>query len=154
MFCIFLSAFPLSSSSWKQLLCFLIVTSFYMEVLQVHLCRVLKFKIKPADLLLDFDVYSTQKGDDRGWDGWMTSPTQWTWVWAGSGRWWRTWNRGMLQSVGSQRVGHNWATEQEQHEIEKTSLGVLILPSACQCFGFLPPVPAALFTFSLMAWIG
>ena len=46
----------------------------------------------------------------------MTSPTQWTWVWANSGRWWRTGKPGVLQSMGSQRVGHNWATEQQQQE--------------------------------------
>ena len=45
------------------------------------------------------------------WDGWMASLTQWTWVWASSGRWWRTGKPGMLQSMGSQRVGHVWATE-------------------------------------------
>ena len=50
-------------------------------------------------------------GDDRGWDGWMASPTQWTWVWVSSVSWWWTGNPGMLQSMGSQRVGHNWATE-------------------------------------------
>ena len=50
-------------------------------------------------------------GDDRGWDGWMTSPTQWTWVWASSGSWWWTGRPGILQSMGSQRVGHNWATK-------------------------------------------
>ena len=50
---------------------------------------------------------------DRGWDGWMASSTQWTWVWANSGRWWRIEKPGMLQSVGLQRVGHNWATEQQ-----------------------------------------
>ena len=44
------------------------------------------------------------EGDDRGWDGWMTSPTQWTWVWANSGRWWRTGKPGKLQSRGLQRV--------------------------------------------------
>ena len=44
----------------------------------------------------------------------MASPTQWTWVWANSGRWWRTGKPGMLQSMGSQRVGHNWATKQQQ----------------------------------------
>ena len=38
--------------------------------------------------------------DGRGWDGWMESPTQWTWVWANSGRWWRTGKPGMLQSQG------------------------------------------------------
>ena len=51
------------------------------------------------------------EGDDRGWDGWMASPTQWTWVWAKSGSWWWTGRPGVLQSMGSQRVGHNWATE-------------------------------------------
>ena len=51
------------------------------------------------------------KGDDRGWDGWMASPTQWTWVWVDSGSWWWTGKPGVLQSMGSQRVRHNWATE-------------------------------------------
>ena len=51
------------------------------------------------------------EGDDRGWDGWMASPTRWTWVWASSGRWWRTGKPGVLQSMGSQRVGHDWVTE-------------------------------------------
>jgi len=31
------------------------------------------------------------EGDDRGWDGWMASPTWWTWVWVNSGSWW--WDR-------------------------------------------------------------
>ena len=51
------------------------------------------------------------EGDDRGWDGWMASPTRWTWVWANSGRGWWTGKAGVLQSMGSQRVGHNWETE-------------------------------------------
>ena len=51
------------------------------------------------------------EGDDRTWDGWMASPTQWTWVWASSGIWWRTGKTGVLQSMGSQRVGHNWVAE-------------------------------------------
>ena len=46
-----------------------------------------------------------------GWDGWMVSPTQWTWVSASSGSWWWTGKPDMLQSMGSQRVGHNWVTE-------------------------------------------
>ena len=49
------------------------------------------------------------EGDDRGWDGWMASLTQWTWVWVNSG-WW-TGRPGMLRFMESQRVGHNWATE-------------------------------------------
>ena len=51
------------------------------------------------------------EGDDRGWDGWMASLTQWTWVWVGSGSWWWTGKPGVLLSMGSQSVGHNWATE-------------------------------------------
>ena len=51
------------------------------------------------------------KGDNRGWDGWMASATQWTWVWVSSVSWWWTGRPGMLQSMESQRVGHNWATE-------------------------------------------
>ena len=52
-------------------------------------------------------------GDDRGWDAWMASLTQWTWVWASSGRWWRTGKPGVLQSMGSQRAGHDWSTAQQ-----------------------------------------
>ena len=51
------------------------------------------------------------EGDDRGWDGWMASLTQWTWVWVNSGSWWWIGRPGMLWFVGSQRVGHDWATE-------------------------------------------
>ena len=51
------------------------------------------------------------EGDNRGWDGWMASRTQWTWVWANSGSWWWTGRPGMLQSMESQRVGHDWVTE-------------------------------------------
>ena len=51
------------------------------------------------------------EGDDRGWDGWMASLTRWTWVWVNSGSWWRTGRPGVLRFMGSQRVGHNWATE-------------------------------------------
>ena len=51
------------------------------------------------------------EGDNRRWDAWMVSPTQWTWVWASSGSWWWTGKPGVLQSVGLQRVRHNWVTE-------------------------------------------
>ena len=49
--------------------------------------------------------------DDRGWDGWMASLIQWTWVWVYSRSWWWTGRPGVPQSMGSQRVGHDWATE-------------------------------------------
>ena len=52
-----------------------------------------------------------RKGDDRGWDGWMASPTQWTWVWVNSGSWWQTGKLGVLWFMWSQRLGHDWATE-------------------------------------------
>ena len=51
------------------------------------------------------------EGDDRGWDGWMASPTQWTWLWVNSWSWWWTGRPGVLPFMGSQRVEHNWATE-------------------------------------------
>ena len=51
------------------------------------------------------------EGNDRGWEGWMASPTQWTGVWVSSRSWWWTGKPGVLQSMGSQRVGHDWATE-------------------------------------------
>ena len=47
------------------------------------------------------------EGDDRGWNGWMASPTRWTWVWVNSGSWWWTGSPGVLQFTGSQRVGHD-----------------------------------------------
>ena len=49
--------------------------------------------------------------DDRGWDGWMASLTLWIWIWVNSGSWWGTGRPGMLWSMGSQRIGHDWATE-------------------------------------------
>ena len=52
-----------------------------------------------------------REGEDRGWDGWMASPTQWTWVWASSRSWWWAGRPGVLQSMGSQRVRHDWETE-------------------------------------------
>ena len=51
------------------------------------------------------------EGDDRGWDGWMASLTQWTWVWVNSGSWWWTGRPGVLRSMGSQRVRQDWVTE-------------------------------------------
>ena len=45
------------------------------------------------------------------WDGWTASPTRWMWVWVNSGSWWWTGRPGVLQFMGLQRVGHDWATE-------------------------------------------
>ena len=51
------------------------------------------------------------EGDNGGWDVWMTSPIWWTWVWVGSRSWWWTGKPDMWQSMGSQRVRHDWVTE-------------------------------------------
>ena len=50
------------------------------------------------------------EGDNQGWDGWMASRTRWTWVWVNSGSWWWTGRPGVLQFMGSERVGHYRAT--------------------------------------------
>ena len=67
-----------------------------------------------------------REGDDRGWDGCMASPTQWRWVWVDSGSWWWTERPGVLWSMGSQRVRHDWATElywTEWYTCEHINLG-------------------------------
>ena len=57
------------------------------------------------------------EGDNRGWDSWMASLTQWTWVWVNSGSWWWTGRPGVLQFMGLQRVGHDWGTEMNWTDI-------------------------------------
>ena len=52
-------------------------------------------------------IKGRRRGGGRGWDGWMASQTQWTWVWENSRRWWRTGEPGVLQSIGLQRVKHD-----------------------------------------------
>ena len=67
----------------------------------------------------DLDAWWQEEKGTRGWDGWMASQTQWTWVWASSGRWCWTGKSGMLQCMGSQRVGHaEW--------LNKPALGSII----------------------------
>ena len=56
-------------------------------------------------------LWAGGEGDARGWDGCMASLTRWTWVWVNSGSWWWTGRPGVLRFTGSQRVGHDWATE-------------------------------------------
>ena len=76
------------------------------------------------------------EGDDRGWDGWMASLTQWTWVWASSGSWWWTGKPGMLQSIGSQRVRHDWEAELNWTENSRNfSRGLVVETSSFHCRG-------------------
>ena len=70
--------------------------------------------------------------DNRGWDGWMASPTRWTWVWASSRGWWWTGKPGVLQSMGSQRVDMseqlNWTEETLNFTIQSRSIEVINIP--------------------------
>ena len=61
--------------------------------------------------LMLWKIQGRRRREWRGSDGWMASPTQWIWVWMNSRSWWWTGRPGMLRSMGSQRVGHDWATE-------------------------------------------
>ena len=72
------------------------------------------------------------EGDDPGWDGWMASWTRWTWVWVNSGSWWWTGRPGVLQFMGSQRVGHNWATELNWKHSANTQLIAALASSLLQ----------------------
>ena len=66
-----------------------------------------------------------EEGGDRGWDGWMVSLTWWTLVWASSGSWWWTGKPGVLQSMGSQRVRHDWVTELNWTEFFRKNVHLL-----------------------------
>ena len=72
----------------------------------------------------------------RGWDGWMASPTQWMWVWVNSESWWWTGRPGVLQSMGSQRVKRDWATELFLNpSVQKWEINIILLSSLCSFFG-------------------
>ena len=68
-----------------------------------------------------------RRRDDRGWDGWIASPTQWAWVWASFGSWWWTGKPGVLQSTGMQRAGHSWVTD-----LKRKRSRVLALSLTCK----------------------
>ena len=89
-------------------------------------------------MLGNIDGRKRREGGNRRWDGWMASPTQRTWVWVNSRSWWWTGRPGMLQSMGSQRVGHDWVAElmlsvtQSQHPADtllSPELPVLSIPN-------------------------
>ena len=72
------------------------------------------------------------EGDDRGWDGWMASPTRWTWVWVNSGSWWWTGRPGVLWFMGSQRVRHDWAAELNWSELKAWEPGMSVVNHSLQ----------------------
>ena len=88
------------------------------------------------------------EGEDRGWDGWMASPIWCTWVWVNSGRCWWTGRPGVLQFMGSQRVGHDWATELNWTELNNE-----------QCRASFPVCVSHLYVFICLSpfstfWLG
>ena len=82
-----------------------------------------------------------KEGDGRGWDGWMASPTRWTWVWVSSGSWWWTGRPGMLQYMESQRVRYdpvtelklNWEPDILEYEVSWAIRGILFSSAAQSC---------------------
>ena len=70
-----------------------------------------------------------RRGDNRGWDGWMASLTQWTWVWVNSGSWWWTGRPGVLQSMVLQRVRHDWVTELSCTDVSRWKTQYLMMLS-------------------------
>ena len=84
-----------------------------------------------------------REGDNRGWDGWMASPTQWTWVWVVSRNWWWTGKPGVLH-MESQRVRHNWATELKWTESVMLSYHLIL----CHLLLLLPSVFPSIRVFS------
>ena len=92
------------------------------------------------------------EGDNRGWDGWMASLTQWTWVWVKSGSWWWTGKPGVLWFMGLQRVGHDWATELNWvfHCIHVLHL---LYPLLCWTFRLLPCLGSCYEYRSVCIWI-
>ena len=85
---------------------------FHTPTLMTNLDSILKSKdiTLPTKVHLD-GLGAGGEGDDRGWDGWMESPTRWIWIWVNSGSWWWTRRPGVLRFMGSQRAGHDWVTE-------------------------------------------
>ena len=93
------------------------------------------------------------EGDYRGQDGWMASLTQWTLVWASSGRWWRTGKPGVLQSMGLQRVGQDLVTKQQQSQewVWDSDTMVIWYFSSAKILGILTAAMQNCIIFSLIA---
>ena len=100
------------------------------------------------------------EGDDRGWDGWMVSPTRWTWVWVNNGGWWWRGRPGVLQFMGLQRVRHDWATKWTELNLSLWSSDMAKpgVGEGCQWRGIYGPDLTwsqvfCLFWFILLGWL-
>ena len=77
------------------------------------------------------------EGNDRGWDGWMASLTEWTRVWAGSGSWWWTGKPGVLQSMGYSQAVHKVKELIANNTHQKPAVGDLFIYLFSGLFFFL-----------------
>ena len=87
------------------------------------------------------------EGGDRGWDSWMASPTWWTWIWVDSGSWWWTGEPGVLQFMGSQRVGHDWVTELNWKSLLPFNIAYLFFLLYVMCLLCPTCLPVFVFVF-------
>ena len=105
-------------------------------------------RVDSLEKTLTLEGLGAGEGDDGGWDGWMASLTRWTWVWVNSGIWWWTGRPGMLRFMGSQRVGHDWATELnwtelnlepwlELSELSQEPHAVMVIGASQSCESFI-----------------
>ena len=119
-----------------------------------------------------WEELGAREGDDRGWDGWMASLTRWMWVWVNSGSWWWKGGLGVLQFMGLQRVGHDWATNLiwclilSQRSLRLSSTLFILFPLFCSLavistilsssslIRFLPQLFCCFFNFSNCALLG
>ena len=83
----------------------------FIERIDAEAYRHLMQRTDSLESILMLEKIKGGEGDSRVWDGWMASPTWWTWVWVNSGSWWLTGKPGVQQSMELQRVGHNLLTE-------------------------------------------
>ena len=81
-------------------------------------------------------IEGKRRRGDRGWDGWMASPTQWTWVWVDSGSWWWTGRPGVLQSIWLQRVRHDWVINFKSLLIQFSKILLLLYINAYFFYNF------------------
>ena len=114
-----LSRVPWTAGRWNQSILKKINLEYSLEELMLKLklqylvtwCKALTHWKRPWF----WERLKAGEGDNRGWEGWMASLTQWTWVWVNSGSWWclglKGWRPGMLWFMGLHRVGHDWETE-------------------------------------------
>ena len=101
---------PVSICPFKA--CLLPNLTFYIVIRDTDHCSPwLNVPSHTEVLILNSSKKNWGEGDDRGWDGWRESLTQWTWIWVNSGSWWWAARPGVLWSMGSWRVGYDWATE-------------------------------------------